>query len=457
LPKLVTALVMVLLAAAGGACSPGLGGGGPDRPNVILFITDDQTAGTVSRETMPTTWRWMWHGGRTYPNFSISDPLCCPSRMTIMTGRYAHNTGVIDNLSSRISFHPDMRSTVQCYLRDAGYRTAFFGKYLNGWNFGRRPPCTDRYAITPGEQHYGLDFLTNSGVVTPSGWDDTYVTSQALDFLRTKAGDGPWFMTVAFMGPHSPYTPLPAVASAPVPPPRIGPAVGKPNPGMYPAVRRHADAREFDTRIWDGEIRMLRTVDSEIDQIRSALADRGDLDNTIAIFMSDNGLMLGEHRLVGKRLPYPESTDVPFAISAPGRFAPGSVDNRLASNVDVAPTILAAADPDVTLRYPLDGRSLFDHGWTRPLQYGESFNVRPDKHWEPPWRSIRTGGYQFIEWLSQTFPEHTVWREYYDLRTDPYELHDLLHDGTTANDPRVQRLHEKLVQAAFCSGHPSCP
>ncbi len=457
MPKLVTALGIVLFAAAGGACSPGLGGGGSDRPNVIVFITDDQTAGTVSSATMPTTWRWMWQGGRTYPNFSISDPLCCPSRMTIMSGRYAHNTGVIDNLSSRISFHPDMRSTVQCYLRGAGYRTAFFGKYLNGWNFSRRPPCTDRYAITPGEQHEGLDFLTNRGVVTPSGWDDTYVTNQALDFVRTKAGDGPWFMTVSFMAPHSPYTPLPAAADAPVPPPRVGPAVGRANPGMYPLVRRHADAREFDTTIWDGEIRMLRTVDSEIAQIRRALADSGDLDNTIAIFMSDNGLMLGEHRLVGKRLPYPESTDVPFAISAPGRFAPGSVDRRLTSNVDVAPTILAAADPEADLRYPLDGHSLFDHGWTRKVQYGESFNVRPDKHWEPPWRSIRTGSYQFIEWLSQTFPEHTVWREYYDLRTDPYELHDLLHDSTTANDPPVQRLHEKLVKAAFCSGHPSCP
>ena len=84
-----------------------------------------------------------------------------------MTGRYAHNTGVIDNLSSRISFHPDMKSTVQCYLHDAGYTTAFFGKYLNGWNYGRSPPCTNRYAITPGEQHYGLSFRTNDGEVTP--------------------------------------------------------------------------------------------------------------------------------------------------------------------------------------------------------------------------------------------------------------------------------------------------
>jgi arylsulfatase A-like enzyme len=406
---------------------------------------------------MPNTWRWMWQGGRVYPNFSISDPLCCPSRMTIMTGRYPHNTGVIDNLSSRLSFHPDMQSVAQCYLEDSGYRTAFFGKYLNGWDFSRRPPCTDRYAITPGEQHYGLDFRTNDGVVTPSGWDDTYVTNQALDFLRTRAGDGPWFMTVSLMAPHSPYTPLPAVANAPVPPPRIGPAVGQSDPGMYTVVRRHAEAREFETRIWDGEIRMLRTVDSEVEQIRHVLDERGELDNTIAIYMSDNGLMLGEHRLVGKRLPYPEATSVPFAISAPGRFAAGSSDTRLASNVDVTPTILDAAGADDALRYPLDGYSLLDPSWKRPLQYEESYNVRPDKHWEPPWRSIRTPGYQFIEWLSQTFPEHTVWREYYDLRTDPYELHNLLRDSSTANDPPVQRLHDKLVKAAFCAGHPSCP
>jgi arylsulfatase A-like enzyme len=406
---------------------------------------------------MPNTWRWMWQGGRSYPNFSISDPLCCPSRMTIMAGRYAHNTGVIDNLSSPISFHPDMRATVQCYLQDAGYRTAFYGKYLNGWDYSRKPPCVDRYAITPGEQHYQLPFTTNDGVVTPNGWDDTYVTSQALDFLRTKAGDSPWFMTVSLMAPHSPYTPLPAVADAPVPPPAIPPSVGRSAPGMYDVARHHADARVFDTRIWNGEIRMLRTVDQEVGQIRQALAGSGDLDNTVAIFMSDNGLMLGEHRLVGKRLPYPDSTDVPFAMAAPGRVAPGSVDRRLTSNVDVTPTILDAAGVDAALRYPLDGYSLFDSAWKRKLLYEESFNVRPDKHWEPPWRSIRDGDFQFIEWLSQTFPPRTVWREYYDLRTDPYELHNLLADDTTANDPHVQRLHAKLVKAAFCSGHPSCP
>ena len=113
--------MVIVLALAGGACSTGLGGGGSSRPNIIRFITDDQTVGTVSRDTMPNTWRWMWQGGRTYPDCSISDPLCCPSRMTIMTGRYPHNTGVIDNLSSRVSFHPDMQSVVQCYLEDAGY------------------------------------------------------------------------------------------------------------------------------------------------------------------------------------------------------------------------------------------------------------------------------------------------------------------------------------------------
>jgi arylsulfatase A-like enzyme len=449
-------LVIGLLAAVGGACSPP--GSGSSRPNIILIITDDQTAGTVSRDTMPNTWRWLWQGGRTYPNFSISDPLCCPSRMTIMTGRYAHNTGVIDNVSSKLAFHPDMRSTMQCYLQDAGYQTAFFGKYLNAWNFRRRPPCEDHYAITPGERHYDLSFRTNDGVVKPGGWDDTYVTGRALDFLKTKAGDGPWFMTVSLMAPHSPYTPLPAVADAPVAPPTISPSVGQSDlSGMYKVVRRHATAKTFDTRVWDGQMRMLRTVDSEVGQLREALDAQGDLDNTIVIYVSDNGLLLGEHRLEGKRLPYLEATDVPFAISAPGKVPAGSVDRRLTSNVDIAATILAEADPGAELRYPLDGYSLLDRSWKRKLQYEESYNVRPDQHWEPPWRSIRDGDFQFIEWLSQTFPEHPVWREYYDLRTDPYELDNLLHDKTTANDPRLQRLHSLLIKAAFCAGHPSCP
>ena len=179
---------------------------------------------------MPNTWRWLWQGGRTYPNFSISDPLCCPSRMTIMTGRYAHNTGVIDNLSSRISFHPDMQSTVQCYLKDAGYRTAFFGKYLNGWDFtaGRRAPTGTR--SRPASATTGCGSAPTTARSQPHGWDDTYVTGHALDFLQTQTGDGPWFMTVSLMSPHSPYTPLPAVADAPVPPPHDQPGGGSVRP-----------------------------------------------------------------------------------------------------------------------------------------------------------------------------------------------------------------------------------
>ncbi len=157
----------------------------------------------------------------------------------------------------------------------------------------------------------------------------------------------------------------------------------------------------------------------------------------------------------GCRIPRPPACRSP--CRRPGDIPEGSVDRRLTSNVDIAATVLAAADPGAELRYPLDGYSLLDGSWKRKLQYEESYNVRPDKHWQPPWRSIRDGDFQFIEWLSQTFPEHTVWREYYDLRTDPYELDNLLHDGTTANDPRVQHLHKLLVKAAFCAGHPSCP
>ena len=83
-------------------------------------------------------------------------------------------------------------------------------------------------------------------------------------------------------------------------------------------------------------------------------------------------------------------------MAAPGRIPAGTVDTRLVSNVDVAPTILAAADPGAALRYPLDGYSLLDGSWKRKYQYEESYNVRPDKHWEPPWRSIRNGDFQFI-------------------------------------------------------------
>ena len=316
----------------------------PGAPNVLVIVTDDQTAGTVTPGVMPRTYRWFVRQGRSYPIFFAADPLCCPSRASIMTGRFDHNNGVKDNSSDPRAFHLDMRSTVQCHLHRHGYNTALYGKFFNGWSYTTTPPCLDDYTVTRGGRHYNLPFLSNGKMVHPGGWLDAYITRRAVDHIRkcvTHAG--PWYAYVSLTAPHSPYQPRPRYAAVPVPSPAMSASVDQPDmSSLAPAVRRHASQRRYELHKWNAEERMLMSVDHEVGALFSTLERTGQLQNTIVFFVSDNGYLFGEHHLDGKRLPYTEAMQVPFYIHAPARVTAGSVDDRLTENVDITPTILAA-------------------------------------------------------------------------------------------------------------------
>lgn len=431
----------------------------PGAPNVLVIVTDDQTAGTVTPGVMPRTYRWFVRQGRSYPIFFAADPLCCPSRASIMTGRFDHNNGVKDNSSDPRAFHLDMRSTVQCHLHRHGYNTALYGKFFNGWSYTTTPPCLDDYTVTRGGRHYNLPFLSNGKMVHPGGWLDAYITRRAVDHIRkcvTHAG--PWYAYVSLTAPHSPYQPRPRYAAVPVPSPAMSASVDQPDmSSLAPAVRRHASQRRYELHKWNAEERMLMSVDHEVGALFSTLERTGQLQNTIVFFVSDNGYLFGEHHLDGKRLPYTEAMQVPFYIHAPARVTAGSVDDRLTENVDITPTILAATGvPRSHLRYPLDGHDLLRSSWRRPYALGESWQERPQENWQPRWRSIRTAAYQYVEYTAVANPRRIVWREYYDLRSDPAELHNLLGDGNPANDPDVGSLHAALTGAWRCDGR-ACP
>jgi arylsulfatase A-like enzyme len=450
--------LLVLAAAQDVVPAPPAVAAAARRPNILVIVTDDQTLGTVTPATMPWTYRWFVERGRSYPRFFVSDPLCCPSRASIMTGRFDHNNGVTDN-SPGPPFPLDMRTTVQCYLRRVGYTTALYGKLFNGWDYSVRPPCLDDFAITPGGAHANMPFLRNGWITYPAGWLDAYTTHTAAARIRAGAERGePWYVYVAFTAPHAPYTPRPAFRHAPLPRPWRSPSVKQASLlGLEPAVRAHAQEHGFATGRWAAEQRMLMSVDHEVGELFGALRSTGQLENTIVFFVSDNGVLLGEHHLRGKRLPYTESIQVPFYVYAPTRAAPGSADERLTQNVDIAPTILAAAGfPRSELIAPLDGHDLLSPAWRRPYALGESWQSGAGAHWQPPWRSLRTASFQYIEYTAPWGADVVIWREYYDLRSDPAEMRNLLHDGIAANDPDVARLHAELVSAARCVG-PSCP
>ena len=198
------------------------------------------------------------------------------------------------------------------------------------------------------------------------------------------------------------------------------------------------------------QLRSLMAVDDLVGKVARTLGELRESRNTLAIFLSDNGVLWGEHRLRSKTQPYTPGVRIPLMVRWPGRVPAGRVDRRLVANIDVAPTILDASGTEADSAYPVDGRSLLD-SWTRERLLIE---YRRYGHFKAPtWRSIRTKTSQYVEYYRNG---SIVFREYYALRGDPWQNRNLLRDGTHANDPNVRKLHRRLRADAVCAGS-ACP
>lgn len=411
-------------------------------PNVLIVVTDDQRAhGTLG--VMPATRRWFAGDGTRFSNAFATTPYCCPSRASIFTGRYAHNHDVHTN--RRVDgerLDPD--TTVQRFLRDAGYRTAIFGKYLNNWNLERNPPHFDTWSIF-NNGYVDETWNVDGEVGMVPEYATTFVADRATGFLReTEADDArPWFLYLAPGAPHWPYTPEPRFAGAPVPAFRPAEAAGESDVSDKPPFVRRG-ARPID-RIVDARQQQLRTllsVDRLVDRVFRTLRATGEADDTLAFFLSDNGFLWGEHGLKGKTVPYLDSIRVPFLVRWPGRVGAGMVDRRIVANIDIAPTVLQAAGIRAGLE--LDGRSLMSGGRRHTLlaEYWKA----PDAE-TPTWASIVTADLQYIEYYGPG-GSRVTFREYYDLRADPAELENLV-----VTDHRdVADLSAELERLRGCSG-----
>ncbi len=158
-------------------------------------------------------------------------------------------------------------------------------------------------------------------------------------------------------------------------------------------------------RIWEGKLEELRDVDDELRDLMGLLADTGQLDNTVIMMVSDNGYLLGEHRLFQKKQPYEESTGIPFVVRGPG-FAAGTSPKALVSQVDLMPTTLAAAGLDPDAHRALDGRSMLEN-----LRSGDWSNWRRRLLSEDPkagWAQLREGDLAYIDYYSPTPPSSTT-------------------------------------------------
>ncbi len=334
---------------------------GPATPNIVFVLTDDLSWNLV--KYMPHVLA-MRRAGVTFSNYFVTDSLCCPSRASIFTGEFPHNTGVLDNSGSDGGFdaflaHQDQDKTFATRLQSSGYVTGFFGKYLNLYHpgvtyDGQRPYVAPGWSAwdAAGTSAYNeFDYLLTVGHHVARYGDDPgeYLTSvlanKATRFISTSVAAHKPFMTeISTFSPHSPYTPAPEDAeSFPDLQAPEGPAYGqavkdapawlKKIPPLDPSTERSL-SRTFRLRVQD-----MQSVDRMIGRLEAKVQDLGVASNTYFIFSSDNGFHLGEYDLrAGKQTAFNTDIRVPLVVTGPDVPAGSSTVTRLAQNIDLAPT-----------------------------------------------------------------------------------------------------------------------
>ena len=454
-PAAVAVAVTAILSGALQVSEPDRAAAGQERPNVLIIVTDDQRATEGTLAVMPRTRRWFRHKGTRFKHAFATTPLCCPARASILTGRYAHNHGVYTNQGK-----PDLdhAHTIQGYLDGAGYRTAMAGKYFNDWPLRRRPPRFDRFAMFDGG-YFNRRFNVDGTMTNVASYSTTFIGRQARGFLRDfdSASDAdPWLLYVAPYGPHAPFTPAPRDEDRSVPGWRGNPAVFESDRSDKPP---YVLLRNESYQTWRKNRRLqlqsLLSVDRLVGRIRSTLGALEESRDTLVFFLSDNGYMWADHGLYDKGAPYTPSIRVPLLMRYPARPPAAPVDGRLVTNVDLAPTVLDAAGMAPDPAHPMDGRSLLTPPWERDRILTEYRNN--DNIWTPPtWASTRTRRLQYVEYYKDG---ETIFRELYRLRSDPWQLRNVLGDGEPGNDPSPARLTElssRLAADRVCAG-PTCP
>jgi arylsulfatase A-like enzyme len=426
-------------ARAAGSAYPAAVAAAAARPNVLLVNTDDQRADSM--DVLPKTRRWL-ASGVNLPQFQVAIPSCCPSRADMFTGRYPHNNGVRKQDDAA---NLDTATILPRYLKGAGYRTAMAGKFLNSWPSKQAPPSFDKYAYIKGGyvDYYAWVNGQNKHLLSseaPRNYSTLWLGDQLRGYLRgfEQDDDTPWF---AYYAPQAPHTvspdglakPEPKYASADVGNcrrPNETDRADKPE-----QVRWRSYQADRYLKLCQSQRRSLLSVDDVMDEIFKQLEADGELANTLVIFTSDNGYLWGEHGLSGKFLPYLPSVKVPFLMRWDGHVAAG-VDNRLAVNVDIMPTILEAAGVAVPSGAPrLDGESLLGPG-RRTGIFTEYFSDPANGNlWE--WAAYYDGRVHYVEYKTNSGDRV---REYYNLAADPAEDLNLLGDSSTANNPPAAEL-----------------
>jgi N-acetylglucosamine-6-sulfatase len=455
----------------------------PQRPNIVVLETDDQTLAEL--EVLPNVRHLIGDEGVTFDNNFDSFSLCCPARATFLTGQYSHNNGVRDNKGPDGGYYKlDSSNTLAVWLENAGYYTAHVGKYLN--QYGTR----DSHEIPPGwsewltsidpttYRYYGYTLNENGTLHTycatpqPSCYQVDVYRELANQIIRRRAPQGPFFLWWTPIANHSgaPHeaddppnigTPVPAprykdrFKGTPLPqPPSFNEADVSDKPQVIRrrpllTARRIAAIQEN----WQQRRETLLAVDDAVASIVATLRATGKLDNTLIMFTSDNGFFHGEHRVAnGKVLWYEPSIHLPLLMRWTGNetLPRGVHRSQLVANIDDAETILGAVGDTARPQRIEDGVNLLRYWRDGGLELGRDLlidNAPGAGHFD----GIRTQHYKYAEYANGD-------RELYDLRRDPSELQSE-HANPAYNSLKgllAARLHRLITCAgAGCRNRPA--
>lgn len=432
-----------------------------ERPNVVFVLTDDLDKRLLASHLSDyPNIRALAANGTTFSNAFVTNSLCCPSRATMLTGRYPHNHGVMTNdppKGGAPAFRPREPKALPVWLDDAGYATGYVGKYLNNYDGSYVPPGWDEWkGRVVGRPYEGEDQVEGFGMDGKNAEGKTHTqvfSEEASSFVRRRAGSSaaPFFLFVSPYAPHDPgvhadrYDARFSGARLPRPPSFNERDVSDKPEFVRDTPRLKPDEIAKAERLYRNRLRSMMDVDRMVGRLVGALRDKGELDNTYVVFTSDNGYRAGQHRLLvpPKRLAYEEDIRVPLIVRGPG-VPRGVARSGMVLNNDLAPTIARWTSANPLL--PVDGRSLAPmlrpsppSAWRTALLVEGAAHERIGR---PAYRAVRTQNYLYVSYANRE-------RELYNLERDPYELASF-YPG--AGDVLKERLRRRLASLAGCGG-----
>jgi len=400
------------------------------KPNLLFVFSDEHRAcsmpGEAFNEAQTPSLERFSRQSMTFRNCISNYPVCSPYRAMLLTGRWPYQTGIIDNA---LQLRPDEVSIGETFRR-AGYRTGYIGKWHlspgdEGGAFIPKGPARqgfeDWHVWSNTNQHFDKSFTfePESGrKIQPAGYNCTLMTNEGIDFIERHKSE-PWMLAISWNPPHPNYLDAPPEQKKRYP---LEALKFRPNAGKIDdALRRN----------FQGYYGHISAVDAEFGRVLRKLDETGQAANTIVVYSSDHGDMMGSHGYGGKRLPWEESCRVPFLVRYPGVVAPASSAGGLFSTVDIYPTLCGIAG----LRSPAQcvGRDLSSAMRGEPTTFPESSFVMHiqkvnasggENNPAPLFRGVRTHQHTYAvaddgRWLL------------YDNREDPFQMHNLIDDASS--------------------------